>query len=261
MNATDYFSTAIHEASHHAAADSFKIPSYPEVTPGGRSVLFPAEFPGIAGLCHLENPVTKFQSAVISWAGPLGQAMYAETPDWFPPFKPSEKMLRDWFSMVMQQINRLSDGDRCGIRGYKDPWRACRSAFAVVRKNRARIVRLAKCLAATIANADRQADEQKWAGVPRPPLFPASHADFIRLVSGDDAERFEQFLLSRAARHLTNNRTMDIEDAKAGLGAAFDDAFAISMNLQRQLYAGDFPDADGWLRTAKDFQQWFNEPK
>jgi hypothetical protein len=255
MNTIEYFSTAVHESAHAVAADHFKIPSYPEVFTGGRSVLFPAEVStSYAGRCHLESPVTEFQQAVISWAGPMGQAMFSTSPDWFPPFKPSEKMLRDWFSMMLNQLRRLSDGDARGIRGYKDQWRACRSAFAILRKNRARIIRLGKCLAQVQVNAEREADERKWSGVPRPSAFPASHEDFVHLVCGGP-ERFDEFITHRAKSHLTNGRPWDIQTAKEILGEKFDAEFFRALDFQRTLYA-DFKTANAWLLAAHNFQQW-----
>ena len=158
MNASDYFTTAVHESGHHVAADYFHIPSYPEVTPGGRSVL--AATPGAhAGICYLENPITKFQDAVICWSGIMAQCMFATAPEWAPPFKPTKKMLKDWHGMVRHQVKQLSDEDRIGIFGYKDTWRACKSAFAILSRNRARITRLAKYLAEAKAKVDREAAE------------------------------------------------------------------------------------------------------
>jgi hypothetical protein len=153
---------------YHSLTRRVGIPSYPELTPDGVSPLMKQTMPGCGGVCWLETPVTPFQDAVISFAGILGQAMFSTAPEWAPPFKPSAKMLRDWHNMVRQQIGKLSEGDRIGIFAYKDIWRACKSAFAIVRKNRSRITRLAKCLAESKAAADREFEKAaeavgKWA--------------------------------------------------------------------------------------------------
>ena len=151
MNPLDNYTVAIHEASHAVAADFYGVPNYPELTPDGFSQVKQSTDPGTAGLCHLEPPFTKFQDAVISWAGFIGQCLHGTAPDWAPPFKPSEKMLRDHYMMAMHQLKKLSGADRLGIlQDYRHSWRAFRSAFRIVRKNRARILRLAKAIAGRV---------------------------------------------------------------------------------------------------------------
>src|ERR1017187_2129084 len=112
MNPSDeYFAIACHEASHAVAADKYRIPAFAEITPNGFSQLMKQSTPGRGdGVCWLEDPITKFENAVISWSGILGQCMFATAPPFTPPVKPSRKMLRDFYSMVMQQIHQLSDG-------------------------------------------------------------------------------------------------------------------------------------------------------
>ena len=48
----------------------------------------------------------------------------------------------------------------------------------------------------------------------------------------------------------------NFENSKLVLGASFDDAFSISMNLQRSIYGGDFPTADSWLAAARDWNNY-----
>jgi hypothetical protein len=184
--------------------------------------------------------------------------------------------------MVLHQASRLSQEDRRGIYGYADTWRSCKSAFAIVTKNRARIVRLAKCLAESKTKAAREADERKWHGIPRPSAFPASHDDFIRLVCGGDAERFEKFLESKALSILDIGAVnleaarKSMADRKTFLGQItgelrarhagktddeiadilFDENFAGIVRNQRLRFGGDFKDGTSWIAAAREFQQW-----
>jgi hypothetical protein len=169
---------AVHEAGHSVAASfHFKIPAYPEILNEGSSVATQTRYPDYAGLCSYDDgPISKFQLAAISWSGMLAQCLYAEPPTWMPPFKPSRLMLRHWHGMAMVQIKLFSEGDRAGILGYRDTWRACKSAFSIVRKNRPQIIRLAKALAAVRVEKP----------VPMPEAFPASYADFLHLVVAAD---------------------------------------------------------------------------
>ena len=159
MNENRYFSIAVHEVSHGIVADHYGVWNFPEVTPGGISRLTKQTMPNFGGVCWLSDPVTPYQNCVICFGGLMGEAMYATGPDWLPPFRPSKFLLREWFNCVMQQYHRLSDGDRSGILGYKWRWRACKAAFAILRRNKRRIIRLAKCLSADLANKERTAEE------------------------------------------------------------------------------------------------------
>lgn len=180
--------------------------------------------------------------------------------------------------MILQQLYRLSETDRCGINGYRNTWRACKSAFEIVQKNWARIIRLTKCLTAAKVASDREADERKWKEVPRPPRIPAAHEDFIRLVCSNDVGVFEQFIASKAKAQLAGGNADNFEDAKKSLlahfannvtgdlhtkhpdktddeiaGILFDENFSGIVKGQRYNYA-NFPSADSWLTAAKDFQ-------
>ncbi len=48
---------------------------------------------------------------------------------------------------------------------------------------------------------------------------------------------------------------------KLSLASSFDDAFAISMNLQRSIYAADFKNETTWIAAVRDFQQWATSEK
>jgi hypothetical protein len=278
------YAVAIEEAGHHVVAEHYRVASFPELTPDGISILDPNSTPHSAGVCHLDEPVSKFEHAAICWAGIISLCLFGVAPTWAPPFKLTKRMLRDWCSMIFQQRHRLSDADQRGIISYADTLRACKSAFAIVTKNRARIVRLAKALAESKTKSIREADEKKWAGVPRPASFPASHADFIRLVCGGSAERFEKFITSKALSILDEGAAnleaakKSMADKKTFLGQVadearakhpgksdaeiadilFDENFAGIVKGQRDNYA-NFASPDSWLAAARHFQQWASE--
>jgi len=190
-NSSDDYNIALHEGAHAVVATTFKIPAMPEITPGGYSALAQTTEPGTAGLCHFDNgKITPWQSAVISWAGVMTEALFGHRQFWMPPFKPSHLMLRDWHWALLQQIGRLSATDRAGILEYKNTMRSCESAYRLVTKHKTRIIRLAKALAAgRIAKPS----------LPLPEQFPATHADFVRLICGNDVASFEQFIATIAA--------------------------------------------------------------
>lgn len=277
------YAVAIEESAHHVVAEHYRVPSFPELTPDGISILDPNSTPDSAGVCHLDEPISKFEYAAICWAGIISLCLFGVAPTWAPPFKLTKRMLRDWCSMIYHQRQRLSDADRRGINGYADTLRACKSAYAIVTKNRARIIRLAKCLAESKTKATREADERKWAGIPRPASFPASHDDFIRLVCGG-AERFEQFITSKALSDLDayvvnlDAARKSMADRKTFLGQItgelrarhagktddeiadilFDENFAGILNGKRKLYGNGFNDESGFISAANHFQQWAN---
>jgi hypothetical protein len=259
MNASEHFSTAVHEASHHVAADYFKVCSFPELTPDGYSSIAPSSANGFVGFCHLDQKtsISRFAHGVICWAGVIGECLYATAPDWAPVFKPDEKTLADWFSMVLLQIQNLSEGDQRGIRAYKHPWRCCRSAYRIVRGSRHRILRLARLLCEAQAKKDCEAEGLKWRGVAKPAAFPASREDFVRLICGG-LERFDQFITYKAKEYITNGRPNDYEKMKLSLPNP-ETEFGRSLLFMQQIYGGDIPSADTWLVRAKEFQHWANE--
>jgi hypothetical protein len=235
FNPPDDLTTAIHEAGHSVAADLFRIPAYPEVTPGGFSAVTGTTDARHAGVCHFDDgPVSKFQLAVISWSGPLAHCLYGTRHDWMPPFKPSVKLLRDWHGMMLQQIARLSDGDRRGILGYRDSWRSCKSAFAIVRKNRVRIIRLAKAMTGATEKT----------AVPMPDNFPATLADFVRLVAGDDEQKFRSFVRADAEAFIAGLH-LPPEQREQAI-----ESWTVSRLEKFRL---GFPDAAAWRATAKAF--------
>jgi len=245
MIANNDFSVAVHEAGHSVAASHFKIPSYPELTPHGFSRLTQSVSPEHAGLCHYDTaPINPFQYAAISWAGMMAECLYGQPPFWAPPFKPCAMMLRDWHGMMTQQIARLSDGDRSGIIGYRDSWRSCKSAFAIVRKNRARIIRLARAM--TGAHAEK--------AVPLPEKFPATLADFLqRIVAADGVAepeaKFRAFVRSRMEKFFAEGQfALSPEQHRQGVECW------TAKRLEN--FRQGFPDLAGWRGAALAFKAW-----
>ena len=239
--------TGIHEAGHSVCATHFKIAALPEILHDGRSIASEMIRPDAAGLCsYIERKISPLQYAIISWGGAVAEALYGTPPGWFPPFKPTALLLQDWWAGMEVQIHHFSASDRAGIDGcYRQSWRACKTAFRIVTKNKARVRRLAQAIT----------DGRKTPSMPLPEKFPASHADLVRVVCGNDAASFERFITGRAAMHLTNG-TSNLDDARLALGTSFDGAFAMSLNLQRSIYAGDFKTEADWLAAARDFKAW-----
>ena len=245
MNPDDTFSVAVHEAGHSVCATHFKIAAYPEITPGGESRLTGALDPKHAGICHLDDGlVTKFQNAALCWAGPMAECLYGNpAASWMPPFKPSRLMLRDWHGMMMQQIKQFSDGDRVGILGYRDTWRSCKSAFNIVRKHKARIIRLARAMTGGGGQS-----------VPMPPQFPATLADFLQLVVAadgvaDPAERLRAFV-SDGVKKFFAEKNLALDSAQHELGLKTFTAARLAEFQQ------GFPDAASWRAPARAFKAW-----
>jgi hypothetical protein len=244
MNPDDTFSVAVHEAGHSVSASHYKIPSYPEILHDGQSVATQTMYPDYAGLCSYDGgQIPPFQLAVISWSGLISQCLYADPPAWAPPFKPSGKLLRDWHGMVLTQIRRLSDGDRAGILGSRDNWRSCKSAFAIVCRNRARIIRLARAMTGGGGQS-----------VPMPPQFPATFADFLKLVvaadgAADPDERLRAFISDRVEKYFVEMK-FPLDSAQHELGLKNVTAARLAEFQQ------GFPDAASWRATARAFKAW-----
>jgi hypothetical protein len=187
--------------------------------------------------------MTTFQHATISWAGPLAQCLYGTPPEYAPPYKPTALLLKDWFSAMATQLKRFSDGDRAGIlTGYKCSWRACKSAFRIVTKNRARIIRLAKALAG----------RNTTPSVPMPATFPATFAQFLyfNVPCGSPEETFRAFLHAQAEKTFAASQfALDTAQQK-------DAAEKWTTGRMEQLKAGGFTTADEWQSTARAIKAW-----
>jgi hypothetical protein len=140
---------AYHEASHHVAATKFVPGSEAMLTPNGYIHPNSGEVKPWAGVCLHDTTRTKFQEAVISWAGVLGAHMMGVRYDWSPPVPLKAKFAKDWFHMfLINGFNHQSREDQIGIMGDKRQWRTFKTAWKILSKNRARIKRLAEAIVA-----------------------------------------------------------------------------------------------------------------
>ena len=243
MNPDDTYSIAVHEAGHSVCASHYKIPSYPEILHDGKSIVSQTMHPESVGLCSYDGgPVPPIQHAVISWSGIISQCLYADPPSWAPPFKPSRKLLRDWHGMLLTQIKRLSESDRTAILRNRDTWRSCKSAFTIVCRHRARIIRLARAMTGG------------GQSVPMPPQFPAKLADFLRLVVAadgvtDPTERLRAFVSDGVEKFFAEqNLALNVAQHEQGLKT-------FTARGLEKLQQG-FPDAASWRDTARAFKTW-----
>lgn len=246
LNPYDNFNTAIHEAGHSVCASHFKIPSYPEVLIEGRSVVTQTTYPDTAGLCtYDEGRIPPLQFAIISWGGQLAQCLYATPPSWAPQYRPAALLLKDWFDGMMVQLKKFSPTDRLGILAdYRRSWRACRSAFRIVRKNRARIIRLAKNIGGRIEKLE-----------PMPEKFPAPLSDFIRLVVAGDGttdpdEKFRALIQAQAKIYFAESQLQFDTPEQEQDGIAQWSAARLAKWQQ------GFADADTWQNMARAFRAW-----
>jgi hypothetical protein len=150
MTTEEIHNTALHESGHSFAATAYRIANFPRVTPDKPQLPNSTEY--MKGICHLEQPMTQFQAAVIGWAGVLAVCMFGEPPAYAPPFKPATlKQLRVWHEMAMARLEYFSSTDRKMIAGYERFWQSCKSAFLILSRNKSLVKWLAKHLAVDAA--------------------------------------------------------------------------------------------------------------
>ncbi|HEX4348955.1 MAG TPA: hypothetical protein VH251_01140, partial [Verrucomicrobiae bacterium] len=243
----DNLKIATHEAGHSVVASHFKIPALPEILDEGRSIATQTTYPDYAGLCSYDDGrIPLFQYAAICWGGQLAQCLYGTPPNWAPQYKPTALLLRDWWAAMMVQIKRFSDGDRAGIMAsYKNSWRACKSSHRIVTKNRTRITRLAKAM-----TAGRDAKPP----VPMPENFPATLADFLRLVVADGttepAARLRAFVSDQTEKFFAEKQFV-FDDPAARL-----QAMSSWTTARLAKYEADFTNADDWQGAARAWRAW-----
>lgn len=244
MNPNSVYTTAIHEAAHAVAASRFKIRACPEVLHAGQSFTG-SVFPNLAGVCHFDDGrITPFQRAVICWAGPLAHCLWGkEQPPFAPPYKPNRVLLADWHSAMVTQLAQLSEGDRLGILGYADNWRSCKSAFQIVTKQRARILRLARAMVT---------GRIAMPPAPMPDQFPATLADFLeRIIADADPEaRMRAFMSNQtekffAEKQFAFNTPEQRQQAMESWTAARMDHYRLG-----------FTNAESWQSAAAAFRAW-----
>jgi hypothetical protein len=135
----------IEEAGHHVLATHFGASSFPMLTPGGYTPPGSSETFPYAGVCISTGPGSfPLQRCAISFAGMMAVHMCGGRWWWSPTVPLQRPYLRDWFDMFFERgFSHLSLGDRQGITCDKRQWRAFLIAWRVLRKNLARLRRLA----------------------------------------------------------------------------------------------------------------------
>ncbi len=268
---------AIHELGHSLVCTSFRIHSSPEVFAEGDW----DRNGHIAGICRIDPlaTATAFQKSVIGWGGYVGEHICGvQHPLRRNPFPLTKRTLQEFYDAAFDNFEtKFSSTDQKLICAYQSHWVSFKGCYNRLRKKKQTLFRLAR-----IGHFNfTRADERKWQGIPRPPSFPATHADFVRLVCGGE-ERFERFITHKAQAHITNGKPEHFTEAKTSLvnyflgqvtdelrarhtgktdaeisDLQFEAEFASAVALQRSRYA-NFPGADSWIAAARDFLSWSN---
>jgi hypothetical protein len=274
----EIFQIAVHEMGHFEAASYYGIAASPKVfreaekfkTPDGKTIV---------GECKVEflAKATLFQKSVIGWSGNLAEQICGvQNPSVCNPFPLQKSFLKDFYYAAIADAEKIfSLTDQILIFGYSNHWLSFKAAYRILKKEKSKLLRVAKSYQINFQSVPA------LPGIPSPETFPATHADFIRVVCDNTPERFEQFITSRAIAHLAVGVNENFEDIKASMlkaflgqitdekrarhagktdaeiaDALFDENFNGILNLQRRIYGGDFPDADSWFTLARDFLNW-----
>jgi hypothetical protein len=139
---------ALHETAHFAVAGALGVNALPVVFDENQQ--FPqSNGVTVAGECRLEigASLSDFQRATIGWSGIVLEGLLGIKHSLSLPWPLTKATMRDWHRTAMADFETLSIGDQRLISGYKrSSWTTFKAAFRIVRKNKSRIVRLAKLL-------------------------------------------------------------------------------------------------------------------
>jgi hypothetical protein len=254
ITAAENYRVVVHELGHFFICLHYKIASHIEIFSIDGGEHFDTNGDRSAGACFSEKFGTPFQDSVCSWAGLMAELIAGVQPPQFDTGFPMElKNLKYCHAIILSKYFKdLSLSDQLGICGKNsnDTLRSFKAAFRILSAEKSELLRLAEL------RTSRAAGRRATPSLPQPDEWPATHADFVRLICASDEANFERFIASRTALHLTNGRTSNLEDVKSALGTSFADAYAMSLNLQRSIYAGDFKTETDWLKAAQDFKAW-----
>jgi hypothetical protein len=257
MNPDNFtYTVGIHEAGHARVAAHFRVPALPEILDQGRSTTMQMTFPDTAGICcYDEGRIPALQFAAICWGGQLAQCLYGTPPVWAPPFRPTSFLLRDWWAAMLVQLKRFSPNDREGIMAsYRTSWRACKTAYRIIRKDKRHVIRLAQALA-----AGRNATPPPPPPVPMPDQFPATFADFLRLVVSTDGTTDPEAKL-RAFIHDQGQNLLS--QPRFGLGPdQLQQAVATWTEGGLEKLKAGFTSLDSWQSKARAFREWSKTKK
>ncbi|MGA2854662.1 MAG: hypothetical protein ABSE90_11115, partial [Verrucomicrobiota bacterium] len=226
------FRVAVHEAGHHEAAMLLGVMSCPKVL--SESERQPASNGKVnVGVCELDSlaKMTPFQEAVIGFAGYVAEHVCGVAlPSYRNPFPFEGETLPNAFSFAFKGLEEnfshedvlmICSGGKTNAEMQRNARRAFKSACAKLLPRAEKLKRMAELI---IKNGDEaQRFYQDGPAIAALRDFfrrrnEMAHDDFVQLVAGGDAPRFERFLDSRVALNLTSNRTTDIEDAKRVMG-------------------------------------------
>jgi hypothetical protein len=176
---------------------------------------------------------------------------------------------------MLVQLRKFSPTDRDGIVACRQSWRACKIAYRILRKNKTRVIGLARAIAGRIEKP-----------VPMPSAWPGTQADFLRLVvaadgkTGDAAKRYHEFLsdlvknfwssghesysaaLPTLKDHFLNSVTAEIRATHPGKTdaeisqALFDQTFQTALDNKRKRFDQLFENQTGWTSAARSFLAW-----
>lgn len=254
MTKAEEYRITIHEIGHWLIALHYKIASHIEIfsIDGGEG--FETDGTRSAGVCFSEKRGTPFQDSVCSWGGIMAELIAGVQPPQFDTgFPLATENLRYIHSTILSKsFTLLSRSDQLGICGKNsnDTLRSFKAAYKILSAEKSELLRLAEL------RTSRAAGRKDGVTLPMPEKFPATHAEFLKLICSSDETSLEQFIAGQVSLHLTNGRTTNLKDARHSLGTFFDDAYAMSMNLQRSIYAGDFKTETDWLAAARLFLEW-----
>jgi len=279
----DDYRIAVHELGHYEVCASFGFPASPKVFEQAERY---SESDGkiIAGHCEMDclAKTSPFQKACIGWGGYLAEHICGVTlKSCRNPFPLKRETLRDFYNAAFVGFEEnFSRSDQSWICSSPDKLRSFKSAYKRLRRKTAKIKRLAKTMAANISDADRSAKTTAALRDFFRRQNEATHEDFLRLVCGNDAARFERFISSKAESQLSNS-PMDFADTEKSLKHGFlagltnetrakypgknDDEIAEiqfaaellgATDFMRREYGSGFKSEAKWLARARDFLNW-----
>jgi len=156
---------------------------------------------------------------------------------------------------MLVQLKRFSPNDREGIMAsYRTSWRACKTAYRIIRKDKRHVIRLAQALA-----AGRNATPPPPPPVPMPDQFPATFADFLRLVVSTDGTTDPEAKL-RAFIHDQGQNLLS--QPRFGLGPdQLQQAVATWTEGGLEKLKAGFTSLDSWQSKARAFREWSKTKK
>jgi hypothetical protein len=276
---SEEYRVAVHEFGHFLACVHYGIHATPKVFSAAERYVA-ADGQAIMGECRMARNGTKFEASAIAWAGMLAEHLVG-VGTFDVPFPLKKSTLPEWFSIAMCQT--MTPSDRSMIFGYEAPWRSFKAAYRILSRKRWKLARLAQLKASSAMREPRNEPT-----IPTPGQFPASRADFLRLVvaeghTGDPAERYDEFInhrvrafwfwSSRGAGDFNTDAPLLKERLHKSIGhehrqthpgksdeeiaqVLFDDAFRAVSAKDRERFEQGFQTQIGWVMAAREYRKW-----